>query len=63
MAQKTPIKAIYSGSTATGLGEFASSDTIDYSDGGTGLGSLGSAGQVLKVNSSANALEFGVVVQ
>ena len=61
MAQKTPIKAIYSGSTATGLGEFASSDTIDYSDGGTGLGSLGSAGQVLKVNSGASALEYGNV--
>ena len=61
MAQKTPIKAIYSGSTATGLGEFAASDTIDYSDGGTGLGSLGSAGQVLKVNSGASALEYGNV--
>ena len=61
MAQKTPIKAIYSGATATGLGEFASTDTIDYSDGGTGLGSLGSAGQVLKVNSGASALEYGNV--
>ena len=61
MAQKTPIKAIYSGSTATGLGEFASSDTIDYYDGGTGLASLGSAGQVLKVNSGAGALEYGNV--
>jgi len=27
--------------------------------GGTGLGSIGSAGQVIKVNSSANALEYG----
>ncbi len=61
MAQKTPIKAIYSGSTATGLGEFAASDTIDYSDGGTGLGTLGSAGQVLKVNSGASAMEWGNV--
>tara|TARA_B100000949_G_C14279431_1_gene451126 strand:- start:55 stop:2025 length:1971 start_codon:yes stop_codon:yes gene_type:complete len=61
MAQKTPIKAIYSGSTATGLGEFAASDTVDYSDGGTGLASLGSAGQVLKVNSGASALEYGNV--
>ena len=61
MAQKTPIKAIYSGATATGLGEFASTDTVDYSDGGTGLGSLGSAGQVLKVNSGASALEYGNV--
>ena len=61
MAQKTPIKAIYSGATATGLGEFASTDTVDYSDGGTGLASLGSAGQVLKVNSGASALEYGNV--
>ena len=61
MAQKTPIKAIYDGSTATGLGEFAASDTVDYSDGGTGLGSLGSEGQVLKVNSGASALEYGNV--
>ena len=61
MAQKTPIKAIYDGSTATGLGEFAASDTIDYSDGGTGIASLGSAGQVLKVNSGASALEYGNV--
>ena len=61
MAQKTPIKAIYDGSTATGLGEFAASDTVDYSDGGTGLASLGSAGQVLKVNSGASALEYGNV--
>ena len=61
MAQKTPIKAIYDGSTATGLGEFAASDTVDYSDGGTGLASLGSAGQVLKVNSGASALEYGAV--
>ena len=61
MAQKTPIKAIYDGSTATGLGEFAASDTVDYSDGGTGLATLGSAGQVLKVNSGASALEYGNV--
>ena len=61
MAQKTPIKAIYDGSTATGLGEFAASDTVDYSDGGTGLATLGSAGQVLKVNSGASALEYGAV--
>ena len=33
--------------------------TVPVAKGGTGLTSLGSAGQVVKVNSGANALEFG----
>lgn len=33
--------------------------TIPVARGGTGLASLGSAGQVIKVNSGGNALEFG----
>ena len=61
MAAKTPVKATFTGSDVTGLGEFVSGDFIDYSIGGTGLTSLGSAGQVLKVNSGATALEFGNV--
>ena len=61
MANKTPVKATFSGSNVTGLAEFQSSDTIAVADGGTGLGSLGSAGQVLKVNSAGNALEYGAV--
>ena len=61
MADKTPVKATFTGSNVTGLAEFQSSDTIAIADGGTGLGSLGSAGQVLKVNSSGNALEYGNV--
>lgn len=35
--------------------------TVPVSKGGTGLTSLGSANQVLRTNSSANALEFGTV--
>lgn len=35
--------------------------TVTYQHGGTGLTTLGSAGQVLKVNSSANGLEWGTV--
>jgi len=35
--------------------------TVPVSKGGTGLTSLGSAGQALKVNSGGNALEFGAV--
>ena len=61
MADKTPVKATFTGSNVTGLAEFQTSDTIAVADGGTGLGSLGSAGQVLKVNSSGNALEYGNV--
>ena len=34
---------------------------LPYANGGTGLSSLGSAGQALKVNSGATALEFGDV--
>ena len=61
MADKTPVKATFTGSDVTGLAEFQTSDTIAVADGGTGLGSLGSAGQVLKVNSAGNALEYGNV--
>ena len=35
--------------------------TIPVSKGGTGITSLGSAGQALKVNSGASALEFGTI--
>ena len=63
MADKVPIRAVFNDAgTATGLSEFQSGDTIGLTHGGLGASlSLGTAGQVLKVNSSANALEFGVV--
>ena len=63
MANKTQIRAVFNDAgTATGLSEFQSGDTIGLTHGGLGASlSLGTAGQVLKVNSSANALEFGVV--
>ena len=44
MADKTPVKATFTGSNVTGLAEFQSSDTIAIADGGTGLGAVGSAG-------------------
>ena len=62
MANKTPVKATFTGSNVTGLAEFQTSDTIAVADGGTGLGALGSAGQVLKVNGAGNALEYGSAV-
>ena len=40
-----------------------SSGTLPTTRGGTGLTSLGSAGQALKVNSGGNALEFGTIAQ
>ena len=61
MAAKTPVKATFTGSDVTGLAEFQTADFVAIADGGTGLSSLGSAGQVLKVNSGATALEFGNV--
>ena len=63
MANKTPIRAVFNDSNvATGLAEFQSGDTIALSHGGLGASlSIGSAGQVLKVNSGASALEFGAV--
>ena len=62
MADQVPIKGIFNGSgDPTGLAEFTVSDTIGYADGGTGLNTLGTAGQILKVNSGATALEWGEV--
>ena len=62
MASKTPIRATLSGSNVTGLAEFQSGEFIPLSAGGIGASlSIGSAGQVLKVNTGASALEFGSV--
>ena len=63
MAVKTPIRTVFDGSSnATGLAEFQSGEFIALAHGGLGAAlSIGSAGQVLKVNSGASALEFGNV--
>jgi hypothetical protein len=63
MADKKPIRAVFNDSNvATGLAEFQSGDTVGLTHGGLGVSlSIGSAGQVLKVNSGASALEFGNV--
>ena len=63
MSSKTPIRAVFNDSNvATGLAEFQSGEFIPLSHGGIGASlSIGSAGQVLKVNSGASALEFGSV--
>ena len=62
MAAKVPIRAVFDGTTATGLAEYQTDEYIDLAYGGLGASlSIGSAGQVLKVNSGASALEFGTV--
>ena len=63
MSSKTPIRAVFNDSNvATGLAEYQSGEFIPLTHGGLGASlSIGSAGQVLKVNSGASALEFGSV--
>ena len=62
MTVKVPIRTVFDGSNATGLAEFQSGEFIGLTHGGLGASlSIGSIGQVLKVNSSGTALEFGAV--
>ena len=63
MSAKTPIRTVFNDSNvATGLAEFQSGEFIALTHGGLGASlSIGTAGQVLKVNSGASALEFGNV--
>jgi len=60
MSAKTPIRTVFNSSNvATGLAEYQSGEFIPLSHGGLGAAlSIGSAGQILKVNSGASALEF-----
>ena len=63
MSSKKPIRAVFNDSNvATGLAEYQSGEFVPLTHGGLGASlSIGSAGQVLKVNSGASALEFGFV--
>jgi hypothetical protein len=63
MSAKTPIRTVFNASNvATGLAEYQSGEFIPLSHGGIGAAlSIGTAGQILKVNSGASALEFGDV--
>ena len=59
MADKTPVRVVFNESNvATGMAEFQTGETVPVANGGTGLASIGSAGQVLKVNAAGNGLEF-----
>ena len=62
MTTKTPVRATFSGSNVTGLAEYQSGEFIPLTHGGLGVSlSIGTAGQVLKVNGAGNAIEFGAV--
>ena len=62
MADKTPVRVVFNESNvATGLAEFQSGETVPVANGGTGLSSIGSAGQVLRTNAAGNALEFATL--
>ena len=63
MSSKVPVRTVFDGSgNATGLAEYQSGEFIPLTHGGLGASlSIGSAGQVLKVNTGGSALEFGAV--
>ena len=62
MADKTPVRVVFNSSNvATGMAEFQTGETVPVANGGTGLSSLGSAGQVLRTNAAGNALEFATL--
>ena len=59
MADKVPIRTVFDNSgNATGLAEYQSGESVGFIHGGTGLTAIGTSGQILRVNSSANALEY-----
>ena len=62
MADKTPVRVVFNGSgVATGMAEFQSGESVGTAFGGTGLTSIGSSLQVLRVNLAGNGLEFGTL--
>ena len=62
MADKTPVRVVFNASNvATGMAEFQTGETVPIANGGTGLSSIGSAGQVLRTNAAGNALEFATL--
>ena len=60
MTDKTPVRVVFdSSNVATGLGEFQTGETVPLTHGGTGAAlTIGSAGQVMRVNASGTAIEF-----
>ena len=59
MADKTPVRVVFnSDNVATGMAEFQTGESVPVANGGTGLTSLGSAGQVLRTNAAGSALSL-----
>ena len=60
MVDKTPVRVVFdSSNVATGLGEFQTGETVPLANGGTGSAlTIGTANQVLRVNSDRSGLEF-----
>lgn len=59
MVVKVPIRTVYDNSNnAIGLSEMQSGEAVGYEHGGTGLTSLGSANQVLKINDAGTGIEW-----
>jgi hypothetical protein len=54
MANQTPLKSIYTGDDLTGLGEFASTDTVPIANGGTGATTADGARLALALGLSAD---------
>jgi hypothetical protein len=64
MAIKVPVRTVYDASNnAIGLSEFQSGEAVGYLHGGTGLTTIGTANQILKVNGDGNALEWAADAQ
>lgn len=61
MANKTPIRTVFENGSAKGLAEFQTGETIGIEHGGTGLSSLGSAGQSLVVAANGTHLTFSTI--
>ena len=62
MADKTPVRVVFnSDNVATGMAEFQTGESVPVANGGTGLTSLGSAGQVLRTNAAGSGLEFATL--
>lgn len=60
MTIKIPVRTVYNANgDPQGLAEFQTGEAVGYLHGGTGLTSIGTAGQTLVVNDSANGLEWG----
>ena len=63
MADKVPIRTVFdSAGNRAGLAEYQSGESVGFIHGGTGLTAIGSAGQIIRVNSSANGLEYSSVI-